>query len=352
MKIFDRYLARALWGGMVTVLGFLIMLISLAVLVAEIKDVGRGDYGMMDALIHVALTAPARAFELLGVSALVGGMLGIGNLAAREEITALRAAGISPRRMVFSALLAALPIMIGAAALAEYGLPQTVQSANRRKRVAEAGQAAVLTEDDLWLRSQDSILRIGSVIGDGRMEDLQVFSFNEARFLVRVLYAERAQIETDGQWQLENVRIEDLARSERRTLPALREVAAIDAERLEILLVEEEEIPPSRQWRRAQTEADARLAEKSARRFWRVVGSILAIGSLLMLSVPFAIGSGLTASRGRRLVVGVVVGALAQVLVQAVHYLGEIQGFDAITVGLAPAAIALVATLLFIARVR
>ena len=53
MKTFDRYLARALFGGLFTVLGFLVMLVSLASLVAEMKDVGRGSFGTTDAFLHV-----------------------------------------------------------------------------------------------------------------------------------------------------------------------------------------------------------------------------------------------------------------------------------------------------------
>ena len=78
------------------------MLLSWAVLlgldivlavVSEISDVGKGDYTFAKALVDILLTVPHRAYNLFPTAAVIGTLMGLGQLAASSELTALRALG-------------------------------------------------------------------------------------------------------------------------------------------------------------------------------------------------------------------------------------------------------------------
>jgi len=54
---------------------------------------------MSDALLYTALTLPGRVLELTPTSALLGSIIALGLLAKNLELLAMRASGISIRRV-------------------------------------------------------------------------------------------------------------------------------------------------------------------------------------------------------------------------------------------------------------
>ena len=104
MTRLDRYLSASFLAGCMPVLLLLLTLFSFLGLSEELQDVGEGSYELMDALLVVAYGLPVLAVELLPVTLLLGGLLGLGALANNLELISMRAAAISPLRI-------ALPIV-------------------------------------------------------------------------------------------------------------------------------------------------------------------------------------------------------------------------------------------------
>ncbi|MGF1527064.1 MAG: LptF/LptG family permease, partial [Candidatus Competibacterales bacterium] len=100
MTLISRYIAaQVLQKGFWVLLG-LLAVFALLELAEQMEDVGRGDYQLTDALLYVVLTLPRRALELWPVAVLVGGSIALGSMAACGELTALRGAGVSAKRLV------------------------------------------------------------------------------------------------------------------------------------------------------------------------------------------------------------------------------------------------------------
>ena len=53
------------------------------------------SFSLYDAIAYIMLTLPRRLYQMFSNAALIGGLLGLGGLAATGELTALRAAGMS-----------------------------------------------------------------------------------------------------------------------------------------------------------------------------------------------------------------------------------------------------------------
>ena len=107
---FDLYLGRAVFG---TVLLTWAVLVGLDVVMAfsgEFKDVGKGSYTLGHAAAWVLYTVPRRAYTFFPTAAVIGALMGLGQLAATSELTALRALGLSRHNLepVYQALAAAL----------------------------------------------------------------------------------------------------------------------------------------------------------------------------------------------------------------------------------------------------
>ncbi|WP_206614677.1 LPS export ABC transporter permease LptG [Xylella fastidiosa] len=109
MKLFpclhDRYVARAV---VATVLLTWLVLLSLDVVngfASEVRDIGKGSYSFGHAIAYIAYTAPRRAYTLFPTAAVIGMLLGLGQLAATSELTALRALGVSRKRLSLSVMM-------------------------------------------------------------------------------------------------------------------------------------------------------------------------------------------------------------------------------------------------------
>ena len=88
MLTLDRHIWLRVIKGYVLVMAILLSIFSLMAFVNELDMVGRGTYGIADAALNVLLTAPGRIVELAPVTALLGSIIGLGELAAGHELIA------------------------------------------------------------------------------------------------------------------------------------------------------------------------------------------------------------------------------------------------------------------------
>jgi len=97
MNILDRYLYKTvlLYTAMAT--SVLLTLGGLFLFISEQGDIGVGNYTAADAVLYTLLNLPQQLFELLPIGAMIGALMGLGNLAAGSELVVTRASGVSVR---------------------------------------------------------------------------------------------------------------------------------------------------------------------------------------------------------------------------------------------------------------
>ena len=148
------------------------VLLGLDVVVAvssEFKDIGTGDYGFAPALIHVLYTIPRRIYELFPTAAVIGALMGLGQLAASSELTALRALGLSRRRLSFAVALALAALTLLMVVNGETLAPWGQRSADAVKANAKSRDVTVAQYSGLWAREGDMFLNADS--GQERSKD-------------------------------------------------------------------------------------------------------------------------------------------------------------------------------------
>ena len=105
--LLDKYIARTVLFY-IFIASFLILGIdSLFALIREFKFLGEGDYNLLSAFFHVLLTTPRRLYNLFPMASLLGAVIGLGLIAGRSELIAMRAASFSIKRLSFVLLLVA-----------------------------------------------------------------------------------------------------------------------------------------------------------------------------------------------------------------------------------------------------
>jgi hypothetical protein len=100
MNKLDRYVIRAVLGGVFVVLAVLLALGALFTFAGQQDDIGEGSYTALDALWFVLLNLPQQMYETMPIAVMIARCLG--SLARGSELTVMRAAGISVWRIAGS----------------------------------------------------------------------------------------------------------------------------------------------------------------------------------------------------------------------------------------------------------
>ena len=212
----DRHITISFLGGCLPVMLLLLSLFSFLTLAEELEDVGKGSYELLDALLVVLYTLPARLVELLPVTMLLGGLMGLGALANQQELIAMRAAALSSVRVSvpiakLSIALICVVMLLQAwiIPILEYGATQV-----RAQTLVEAGGDS---GTEFWTRNDCQFIRIGDIQRDRTLSDVEIYQFDTNGKLKQLLQTHRAELLDENTWLLHDVRRTELAGEQSET---------------------------------------------------------------------------------------------------------------------------------------
>jgi lipopolysaccharide export system permease protein len=158
--IAGRYVARSVLVWVLLVAVLLVGLYTLIELVREAQDI-TGEYGPIQMLSYIVQTTPSRLYDSFPFAALIGTMLGLGGLAASNELVALRAAGFDRGQILASVLGVIALCLLLLFLVAETMIPDFESRANAQRDQLRSGQVHLGRFGALWLRDGELMLRIG-----------------------------------------------------------------------------------------------------------------------------------------------------------------------------------------------
>ena len=322
MKILDRYVIRTILIYTAMVLGVLLMLGGLFVFIGQQDDIGVGSYRASDALLFTVLNLPQQAYELMPISVLIGGLLGLGMLARGSELVVVRAAGVSVLRIVFAAAVAGLLIAIVTAGLGEVIAPPVQKFARQQKTFSKFSDVSFAGSGSAWVKDGNTIVSVHEQSGDNLFGGVYVFRFASPHVLHSVGYASRAILgATAGHWRLDGyteTRFED-ERAVTTPRTTLELESKVNPEFLGIAASEPRQLPSMDLWRlTGHLRANGLEADSYVFAFWSRIARTCAIIIVAILAVPFALGPLRSSGAGARIVIGVLIG-VAFFLVQRTH---------------------------------
>ena len=209
-KLHDYYIARTVILTVLATWGVLLGLDLVLAFAAEFSDLGKGGYTVNHAIAATALTIPWRAYNLFPTAAVIGALLGLGQLAATSELTALRALGLSRRRLCLSVALPLAILTLLMVANGEALAPWGEERAQSLKSVRNTDMV-VAQYSGLWAREGEMFLnaRTGeqkSRDGDNWLElrGVRLFQFDNDGRLQSIANVELAEHRPGG-WILRSV---------------------------------------------------------------------------------------------------------------------------------------------------
>lgn len=318
----DRYLGRSILSTSLLVLLTLVSLAGVFAFIAELEDVGKGEYTAGVAAQYILLTLPGVAYLLFAPAVLLGSLLGLGTLATNSELTVMRAAGISVGRIVRSVLITGVALTLVVALLGETVMPRTEQIAEELRLNALEQRLSSQGSKGLWVRSGQQYVNVATVLPDQTLLSVSVHRF-EGQTLAESLLAARA-VRIDDDWLLEDIKRSIFTEKgvitqeqpsatwselSRANGSANSRGSLISPELVQSLSVSSESLSARNLYEQVRylrdNQLDSRQTELS---FWQKIMSPLSTLVMLMLSLPFVFGSQRSGGAGQRIFVGILLG--------------------------------------------
>ncbi|MGD8976825.1 MAG: LPS export ABC transporter permease LptG [Gammaproteobacteria bacterium] len=357
MQLLDRYIAGSFAKGIVPVLILLVGLFSFLALSEELEDVGKGAFRAIDAIKVVILTMPRRTIDILPVATLLGALMGLGAMANHREVLAVRASGMSPRRISWPVAQVALLLIATVVVLQSLAIPQWERKAGqfRSKQYTEAAGGSRRFSTEFWTRSGNQLIRIGSVQFGRVPSEIEIYELDQNGRLDQLTQAERADILSPEEWLLHGVRQSQLRedRALERRLETLRWQSVLSEKQMSSLIQPAEALSPIDLFQYIRRlDSNGLNTHRYRFIFWQQMSLPLALIAMSLLAVPFVLGSVRSMSVGQRVAIGGSIGIVFYLAEQIVGNLALLNEFDPVLAAFGPDALLLVAALYALRRIR
>lgn len=352
MKTLSRHLALHVLGFSAIVALVLVAIYTFISFVIDI-DSTQGGFGVRELLLYSLLMMPSGLYTLMPIVALLGTLLGLGALAAQNEITAMRAAGFSVLQIGRAALFAGLLLGGLQMLLGDVLGPMGVQAA-RSLRAETRDSSTALSTRPIWLRDGDAVVHIGELLAEDRARAFSVYRLDAELRLQSALRAETAQYRA-GRWELGGVVRthfgEAAVDADRVEQLSLRLQLSPEVLRLFVLEANSLDTPGLRKLI-AYLDANGLDARAYRLSLWRKLVAPVTVVAMMLLAVPFVLGSQRGGGAGQRILIGVLLGLGFYVVNEVTASTGQLFGWHPLLAAGLPTAALGVLALLRLVRAR
>jgi lipopolysaccharide export system permease protein len=354
MNTLDRYLYRTVLLYTLMTMAVLLALGALILFISQQGDVGTGSYSAGDAFLYTLLNLPQTAFELLPIGALIGALMGLGNLAAGSELVVTRASGVSVWRIAWPVGLAGLTLAVIMFGIVEYAAPHLSQLAKREKTIAKLADVSFAGTSSAWVKDGNRILRVQTGEVDQAFGGVSVFELDGPTRLRSIERAARI-VADPGRWSLHNVATSRFEKDkvEGETVSELTLHSTVNPEFLGLAATD-----PQMLTLHGLASYIDHLRRNSLETasyeigYWSRIARLFAVIVVTLLALPFVFGPLRTTGAGTRTVFGALLGVVFFLITRTIENGGQLFNLNPALVGWLPTAVVGVCTLVAISRTR
>jgi len=309
MKILNRYI-----GSTVISMTCLVVLIIIGIqifigVIAELSHIGRGTYGVKEALVFVFSSMPFLVYPLFPAAALIGGLLALGRLATYSELIVMRAAGMSKWEITLSVMRATVIMLIFVTAIGELAGPPLKNFADNYRDVAEKGLEATKITQGVWIRDDNNFLHIDQVDSSGKLQGIIRYSFQQAQ-LQSASHAASGDY-VNGKWLFKDINQSTFSPDHVSTQHFTQQFWPLSFDP-KLVAAQNINIAQTSLWDLQHNITylkDSGLSSSNYEfAFWKRLFQPLVTLVMIALGVPFIFGPLRTVTMGSRMLIGVVIG--------------------------------------------
>ena len=312
MRILDIYIGRVIASTTFITLAVFVSVSGIIKFVEQMRAIGRGNYDLAHAALYVLYAVPRDVEIFFPMSALIGGLIGIGMLASNSELVVMQAAGLSKLDIIKSVMKTAILLIFVSMAIGEWLAPSGEAKAREIRAQAISGGSLISAKNGVWAKDGDYFVNIGEVQDKGKLKSIQIYGFNEQLRIDSWLTAKSAIYQGDT-WLLSDVEEFVLIENEIITKNHSQKIwnSSLTPKKLGVVTV----TPESLSLRGLidyldYLEANEQDTSRYELAFWRKIMQPLTVAVMLLVALSFIFGPLRSVSMGARIMMGVFTGIL------------------------------------------
>jgi len=347
MKIptIERYLARQVYAAVGFVLLGFLGLFAFFDLIAELRDLGNGNYQLRQIFTVVALWVPGHAYELLPIAVLIGTLYVLAHLSSNSEYTVMRASGLSPGRAGGMLAKVGLAFVVLTFATGDWVAPFSEQLAQQVRMRAMQSLIGGTLGSGIWFKDERSFINVREAREANSLSGVRIYEFDSAYKLRQVTNAERGEYAGAGRWRLIGVK-QTVFGPEGPTTGAHDEAewrSAMSPDLLNVLIVVPERMSAWKLYKYLQHLAgNKQKTERYEIALWKKLFYPLATLVMMALALPFAYMHARSGMVGIKVFFGIMLGIVFHMLNSLFSHVGLLKEWP-------PIAAAAVPSILFLA---
>ena len=350
-KKLDRYIAGNVAGSILLMLVLVVGLDAVFAFTDQLEDL-EGDYQTLQALQYVGLTLFKRVYEFTPMATLIGCLFGLGILASSNELTVMRAAGMSINRIAWAVVKPALVFVVTAILIGEYVVPYSEPYAQTQRVLAQSEGDTLNSREGFWHREGNTFMHFGAVLPGGVIYGVTQYSFDDDSRLIQSRYARKGLYQGDH-WNLQDVVITHLSEQQSRVEKHVtqRWDTGLTPAVLNVIVVKPEDLSTQGLYTYSNYLQEQGLnAKKYLLAFWKKVFQPLAAVVMVLVALSCIFGPLRSSTMGFRIFLGVILGMVFKYSEDFMAPASIVFGFDPLLASLLPISVFFVAAVVLLRR--
>lgn len=355
MNILERYIWKSVLSSIVLTWCALLLLDRFFAFLGELGDTSPDThYGSLQAFYYILMGTPKLLYDYFPTATLIGSLLGLGNLAANSELTAMRAAGVSIRQIVIMTLKLGLALVVVVFILGEWVAPRTELAASSFKLQMQQKQLAVGVQG-IWVKDGNRILNIAKPWSEQKLEGISIYTINPAAGRIdTITHAASAERNADG-WMLYDIERKTIRDNgvQQEKLAQEHTDKLIPEQVLSIAAVKPNQLAAKElaEFIRHQRDNDL-SSDRFQQAFWQHFTTPLSTLVMLIIAAPFVFSFQRNAGAGQRIFIGILIGIVFFLFNRILGNVGIVYGIPPLLSATLPLLVFLAGGVWMLRRVR
>lgn len=336
----DQYTLKTSFLFTLLCLLLLIIIETFFTFLNELQDLDE-TYTVSSMMLFLLYDMPARVYRIFPMALLLGTLLGLGQLASHNELTAIRTAGFSKARTLRGALITTIVLSACIVIIGEYVVPESHEEALMVSNKNSSG-------DGFWAIDGDYIIEVKS-IENLTLKDITIYEPKDL-VLHKIMQAKSMELMND-QWvipSLTEMTFTDTTITEQQLSDFVINTH-IDEDALVALINDPEYLSGRSLWRFIGYLDQNNLDSSEYRlAFWAKIFNPLMNLSMILIAAPLVFAQQRRQGIGERVLIGVILGLVIYLMTQMLGHFILLSGFPPLLGALLPTILAiLIAYVLF-----
>ncbi len=328
----DQYTLKTSFFFTLLCLLLLIIIETFFTFLNELQDLDEG-YAISDMMLFLLYDMPARIYRIFPMALLLGTLLGLGQLASHNELTAIRTAGFSKARTLRGALITTIFLSAVVVLMGEYLVPKSHEEALIVSNKNSSG-------DGFWAIDGNFILEVKS-IENLSLKGITIYEPKDLA-LHKVMQAQSMEL-IDDQWVIPSLSETTFTNTQitKQQLTDYIIDTHIDEDALVALINDPEYLSGRSLWRFIGYLDENNLDSSEYRlAFWAKIFNPITNLSMILIAAPLVFAQQRRQGIGERILIGVILGLIIYLMTQMLGHFILLSGFPPLLGALLPTILA------------